>query len=320
MLTRVTQEKEILESTIATLNAQIEALKIDCQNSVETSAKALVDQRAELEQQHKDLVLEMEAVSEKEQAAFQQKLQELEQQIWSDKARESLEQSEQVIALEQELSTVRGEMHHKKEEMLQLEKQLQSVQVDNTRLSTLEVELQKAQSSCDSLENALRKVRTEWSDAQSSWDMEREMPDTEQAQQEHHTDLFASMEKELQTVREQRSQLLETIDMLTAVQRSKDQSIHELQGTADDVVVQLQEERDEAQTELEMLRLEMGIAQSTARQLAQQAERMRRDVLKKQALWSQKLTQKEAENNRLRAKLNSVDRGLSSLFVQRPVF
>jgi len=320
MLTRVTQEKQTLESTIVTLNGQIETLKVDSQKSVETSAKALTAQRIELEQQHKDLVSEMHAASEKQQVELQLKLQALEEQILSDKARENLEQSEQVVALEQELKTVRGEMHRKKEEILQLEKQLQIVAVDNTRLSSLEVELQRSQSSCDSLEEALRKVRTEWSDAQSSWDIEREMLDTEQVQQEHNAGLFATLEKELQAVREQRSHLLETIDTLTAVQRSKDQSIQELQGTADDVVVQLQEERDEAQTELEMLRLEMGIAQSTARQLAQQAERMRRDVLKKQELWSQKLTQKDAENARLHDKLNSVDRGLSSLFIQRPVF
>ena len=108
--------------------------------------------------------------------------------------------------------------------------------------------------------------------------------------------------------------------MLTKVQVSKDQSIQELKGAADDVVIHLQEERDEVQTELEMMRLEMGIAQSAARQLAQQAERMRRDVLTKQEVWSQKLSQKEAENARLRDKLKTVDQGLSSLFIQRPVF
>ena len=60
--------------------------------------------------------------------------------------------------------------------------------------------------------------------------------------------------------------------------------------------------------------------QSAARQLAQQAERMRRDVLTKESSWQEKLAEKESENARLRARIERMERGLSSLFVKRPTF
>ena len=320
MLNRVTQENELLESTIVTLNSQIETLKNEHKDSVETSSKALLNQRVELEQQHQKIVAALSNAAEKERIELLSKLEVLEQQIRSENVREILGQPEQVVELDQELNDVRGAIHRKNEEINRLNEKLQILQLENTRLRDLEIELQMVQATCDSLEDTLQKIRTEWSDAQSIWDVERELLDSEQSEQEQNRIVHSTLEEELQTVREHRSQLLETIDVLTKVQVSKEQSIQELKGPADDVVIQLQEERDEVQTELEMMRLEMGIAQSAARQLAQQAERMRRDVLSKQEVWSQKLSQKEAENARLRDKLKTVDQGLSSLFIQRPVF
>ena len=60
----------------------------------------------------------------------------------------------------------------------------------------------------------------------------------------------------------------------------------------------------------------MGIVQSAARQLAQQAERMRRDVFAMESSWKENLAEKDAENARLRARIERMDRGLSSLFVK----
>ena len=96
--------------------------------------------------------------------------------------------------------------------------------------------------------------------------------------------------------------------------------VKELRQTGSTMVAELQIQRDDAQAELEMLRLEMGIVQSAARQLAQQAERMRRDVLTQESSWQENLAEKEAENARLRARIERMERGLSSLFVKRPTF
>ena len=62
----------------------------------------------------------------------------------------------------------------------------------------------------------------------------------------------------------------------------------ELRQTGSTILAELQAQRDDAQDELEVLRLEMGIVQSAARQLAQQAERMRRDVFAKESSWKEK--------------------------------
>jgi chromosome segregation ATPase len=129
-----------------------------------------------------------------------------------------------------------------------------------------------------------------------------------------------SLELELESIREQRAGLLGEIETLTKRFNQKDAHVQELRQAAGPLVEKLQEERDDAQTELELLRLEMGIVQSAARQLAQQAERTRREVLAKESSWRENLQKKESENARLRARIERMERGLSSLFVKRPAF
>ena len=43
---------------------------------------------------------------------------------------------------------------------------------------------------------------------------------------------------------------------------------------------------------------------------------MRRDVFAKESSWKENLAEKDAENARLRARIERMDRGLSSLFVK----
>jgi uncharacterized phage infection (PIP) family protein YhgE len=114
--------------------------------------------------------------------------------------------------------------------------------------------------------------------------------------------------------------LLGEIETLTKRFNQKDAHVQELRQAAGPLVEKLQEERDDAQIELELLRLEMGIVQSAARQLAQQAERTRREVLAKESSWRENLQKKDSENARLRARIERMERGLSSLFVKRPAF
>ena len=102
--------------------------------------------------------------------------------------------------------------------------------------------------------------------------------------------------------------------------KKQESLVKELRHTGSTLVAELQVQRDDAQAELEMLRLEMGIVQSAARKQAQQAERMRRDVLTQESSWQENLAEKEAENARLRARIERMERGLSSLFVKRPAF
>ena len=120
--------------------------------------------------------------------------------------------------------------------------------------------------------------------------------------------------------KKQRAKLLTEVETSTMKYEKQASLVRELRQTGSTLVTELQIQRDDAQAELEMLRLEMGIVQSAARQLAQQAERMRRDVLTKESSWQENLTEKESENALLRARIERMERGLSSLFVKRPTF
>ena len=121
-------------------------------------------------------------------------------------------------------------------------------------------------------------------------------------------------------IREQRADLLKEVETWTRQHNHKADLVRELRQTGSTVLAELQAQRDDAHDELQLLRLEMGIVQSAARQLAQQAERMRRDVFTKESTWKENLAEKDAENARLRARIERMDRGLSSLFVKRPTF
>ena len=67
-----------------------------------------------------------------------------------------------------------------------------------------------------------------------------------------------------------------------------------------------------------MLQIELGIALSTSRQIAQRAEMIRESALEARARWTNELKEKEEINQRLRARIEKMERGLSAMFVKFP--
>ena len=70
-------------------------------------------------------------------------------------------------------------------------------------------------------------------------------------------------------------------------------------------MAELQVQRDDAQADRDAAIGNGYCAVCCA--LAQQAERMRRDVLTKESSWQENLAEKEAENDRLRARIERME-------------
>ncbi len=299
--------------------------------------QTIAEQQATIAQLHQQ--------SDETTQQFAEQIETLESQMNVDRERLQMVETEQISVLEEQLATNRLDLQEKIQLVQDLEERIEILEAETQQMHRVEQQLREAQQRSGELEAGLQQIRTEWADAESAWEMERQILESthqedrlaleavrtelETIQQDNETltsippvdtTRFDALSQELATITEQRAELLDTIDQLIRKQDHTEQSLRELQGNSEDLVLRLQEERDEAHTELEMMKLEMGIAQSTARQLAQQAERMRKKVLAKQASWQQRLTDKESENDRLRAKLQSMEQGLSSLFVKRPIF
>ena len=324
------------------ISAHEEALSAEQQ----TFAKAQADWETERQSSSSDMAKLSGELTEA-QSSLQQleddrtrlsnRITELETQHLKDQDRSTLEESEKVASLTSELEGVRSELSERQETIDSLRTQLTGLQAELDTLRSAETDLTDLQKRHVALESELHSIQQAHLEAEHSWKSEfadlkakhaadsqalqAEIDATQSSQQDlspsSHT---MELEKELDAIREQRANLLAEIERLTSQNGQKDKQVRELRQNGSTLVAELQVQRDDAQTELELLRLEMGIAQSAARQLAQQAERMRREVFEKEAAWAENLAKKDAENAQLRDRIERMERGLSSLFVKRPTF
>ncbi len=293
----------------------------------EAKENALNEQKAALIAEHQSTLQELSDQHQYQKAEWQYHIDQLELEREQQRERALLDENDRIVslqgetdALKERCATLEQQLQAGRDKIIDLENRLEALKSENDQLRTLEAQLNQVNVERQSLERELETVRTEWSDAQTSWDLERILIEQEAEQSTVNDARVQLLEDELSKIQQQRSELLDMIDDLTRAQEQSDSRIQELQGPADDVLLRVQQERDDALTELEMNALEIGIAQSAARQLAQQAERMRNDVLATQEEWMRKLEEKERENAHLRDTIDSMDKGLSSLFVKRPTF
>ena len=328
-----------LASTVDDLRRVTTDLESKHQISIDelTATRASLEQAEESIKQHED-----------DNRRLQSRVSDMESQITADKERNQLHESEQVTSLTEELHQVRAELTERQETILLLREQLADLLTELKHLRTVETQLDALQTQHADLEAELLKVQAEWSTAETVWETERvtlqeqyenariqaeTLSETEPEPEENLENLESvetdaseesaresELESELLHIREQRADLLKEVETWTRQHNHKADLVKELRQTGSTVLAELQAQRDDAHDELQLLRLEMGIVQSAARQLAQQAERMRRDVFTKESSWKENLAEKDAENARLRARIERMDRGLSSLFVKRPTF
>ena len=310
----------------ASLQESIVDIQLAEQEARETS---LNEQRETLTTEHQAQIQELSEKHQNQKTEWQSRIDQLVLERDQQKERALLDENQRIVSLQLEIdglkeqrASLEQQLKEGRDKVTDLEGRLESLEIENDQLRGLEEQLTQVNAERKLLERELETVRTEWSDAAASWDLERTLIEQEhEAAQTAVDDAHVqTLERELSKIQQQRSELLDMIDGLTRTQEKSDARIQELEGPADDVLLRVQQERDDALTELEMNALEIGIAQSAARQLAQQAERMRKEVLAKQDEWMRKLEEKESENARLRDTIDSMDKGLSSLFVKRPTF
>ena len=312
-------------STLEQTQTELETVRQSGSNDVATLSSKLTEAQNALQQ------------LEDERAQLTSRIAEMETQRLKDQERMALEESEQVASLSVELEAVRAELSERQATLDTLQSQLVDLQSELSALRSVEADLTTLQEQHSALESELSSIQKTYLEAEGAWESERasleaqHVADCQALQDEIETHRVAEsevlpaereleLERELNKIREHRADLLAEIEVLTGQNGKKDAQVRELRQKGSTLVAELQVQRDDAQTELELMRLEMGIAQSAARQLAQQAERMRRQVLEKESTWTENLAKKDAENAQLRDRIKRMERGLSSLFVKRPTF
>ena len=334
--TSMVSEIKDLQQTLMNQSGEIEEqLKMidELRLSVETASVSAESRAAEHEQAKQELTTELQRLSE-ERRESEQQLQELQAEHqrqlteWTNnlevERQQSAEVQEEIVSIQTALNLATTELSKAQEVTRQLElekteqqqqiealqsayQELQQTQQDVQRLT---IELQEAQQQVVALQH--QTVEVSEVDGSTEWvDEETEVITTV------HEDV-SELEQQLSAIRKHRAELLQQIDQIQAEQSTQEQRIQELTSTDDNIVAQLQEERDDAQAELAMLQIELGIALSTSRQIAQRAEMIRESALEARERWTNELKEKEEINQRLRARIEKMERGLSAMFVKFP--
>ena len=213
-----------------------------------------------------------------------------------------------------------------------LKERLEKIQILEESIEQIQSVLLVAQNDAKELEERvleltetelkLRKKKKKWSTADNRIkELEASLETLESVEPEVQSNVVEESLISLEIVRDlkdQRTKLLEERDALQEIQVQQEQRLKELNSSSDDTLIGIQDQRDDAMAELEMVQLELGIVQSTSRQIALQAEQIRDRAINNEARWKRQLTEKESEIIRLRDTLQRMEHGLSAVFVKHP--
>lgn len=330
-------ERQSLQHTLMEQSAELEAqLQIieELQLAAENASVSAENNVAENEQAQQALTAELQRLSE-ERMALETQLQALQEEhqrqmaewterLESERQRQSMDVQDQIVSIQTALDLATTELSDAQGLIQQLESErtVQQQQID--ALQAVQQELQQTQVEVQRLTAQLQMAQEEVAHLQNQ---SVEVPPLDESTDwaDEETELIArtngnvsALEQQLLEMRKHRADLLQQIDLIQAEQNNQQQRIQELTSSGDNIVAQLQEERDDAQAELAMLQIELGIAQSTSRQIAQRAEMIRESALEARTRWAEELKEKEETNQRLRARIEKMERGLSAMFVKYP--